>query len=229
MNIRRQTGLSLVELMIALVVGLLLLGGVIEIFVANKQTYRVADASARIQENARFATEILGRYLRIAGYRSDPTVDFATAFAPVTYAGYGFTTGQVITGSDDEIVIRYQGDGVMRDCESNTIIPLTTPTSTRFFTDTSGSLQCATDLGPGIGQPLLSDVQQMTIRYGVDTDGDGTANRYDHAAGVTDWNQVVAVRLTLTLQSAEDNTSVTAGNRLQRTYTTTIALRNRLP
>ncbi len=225
MNIRRQTGLSLVELMIALVVGLLLLGGVIEIFVANKQTYRMAGASARIQENARFATEILGRYLRIAGYRSDPTVDFATAFAPVTYAGYSLSGGQIIAGGEHEVVIRYQGDGTMKDCAGGNI-PLGNAVVTRFYLD-SGDLKCSTDSGTQ-PQPLISDVQQMTIRYGVDTDGDDTANRYDRAAGVTDWNQVVAVRVTLTLESAEDNTSVTGG-RIQRDYTTTIALRNLLP
>lgn len=225
MNTRqRQTGLSLVELMVALVVGLLLLGGVIEIFVANKQTYRVADASARIQENARFATEILGRYLRIAGYRSDPTVDFATAFASVTYAGYSLGAGQVIAGGENEVVIRYQGDGAMKDCAGGDI-SLGNVVSTRFYLN-SGDLECSTASGT---QPLISDIQQMTIRYGVDTDGDGTANRYDHAAGVTDWSQVVSVRMTLTLQSAEANTSTTMGSRLQRGYTTTIGLRNRLP
>jgi len=40
---------------------------------------------------------------------------------------------------------------------------------------------------------------------------------------------VVSVRMTLTLQSAEANTSTTMGSRLQRGYTTTIGLRNRLP
>ncbi len=224
----RQRGFGLIEIMISLVVGLILTAGVIQIFTANKQTYRMLDAEGGIQENARFAEEILGRYLRIAGYRSDPTIDFATAFASVTYAGYGFATGQVIAGSDDEIVIRYQGDGVMRDCEDNTFISATTPVSTRFFVNAS-TLECATDLDPAGSQPLLSDVQQITIRYGIDTDGDGTANRYDRAAGVTDWSQVVSVRMILALQSAEANTSTTMGSRLQRGYTTTIGLRNRLP
>jgi len=236
MNIRRQTGLSLVELMVALVVGLLLLGGVIEIFVANKQTYRVAEASARIQENARFAAEILGRYLRIAGYRADPTVDFATAFAPVTYAGYSLSGGQIIAGGEHEVVIRYQGDGTMKDCAGGNI-PLGNSVVTRFYLDSS-DLKCSTDSGT---QPLVSNIQQMTIRYGVDTNDDGIVNCYDSAthlnsgsptacgsATADPWDQVIGVRITLTLESAEDNTSVTTG-KLQRTYTTTFALRNRLP
>ncbi len=64
-----QQGISLVEIMVALVVGLLLIGGMVQIYLANKQTYRVADASARIQENARFAIELLARDIRMAGYQ----------------------------------------------------------------------------------------------------------------------------------------------------------------
>lgn len=65
---KKQKGLTLVELMIAVVLGLILVAGVIQIFVANKQTYRVTDAQSRLQENARFALEVLTRDIRSAGY-----------------------------------------------------------------------------------------------------------------------------------------------------------------
>lgn len=65
----RQQGISLVEIMISLVTGLILIAGVIQIFSANKQTYRLADASARNQENARFAMGLLERDIRVAGYQ----------------------------------------------------------------------------------------------------------------------------------------------------------------
>ncbi|HHB11822.1 MAG TPA: prepilin-type cleavage/methylation domain-containing protein [Chromatiales bacterium] len=63
-----QRGISLVELMVAMVLGLVVVGGVVQIYVSNKQTYRVNAAVARIQENARFALDLLGRDLRAAGY-----------------------------------------------------------------------------------------------------------------------------------------------------------------
>ncbi len=63
-----QRGLTLVELMVAIVMGLVLLAGVATVFVANKQTYRVQDALARVQENARFAMTFLSRDIRSAGY-----------------------------------------------------------------------------------------------------------------------------------------------------------------
>ncbi len=62
-----QRGLTLVELMVALVMGLVLLGGVVTVFVANKETYRVQDALARIQENGRFSLSLLTRELRTSG------------------------------------------------------------------------------------------------------------------------------------------------------------------
>lgn len=54
--------------MVAMTIGLVLLGGVITILVSSQQTYRVNDALARIQENARFAFQLLSRDIRMAGY-----------------------------------------------------------------------------------------------------------------------------------------------------------------
>lgn len=64
---RRSRGLSLVELMVALVVGLLLMAGAISIFLSNKRTYEITDDLSRLQENARFALETMLRDLRMAG------------------------------------------------------------------------------------------------------------------------------------------------------------------
>ncbi len=64
----RQRGISLVEIMVSLVAGLILTAGVYEIYISNKQTYRVNEAMAAIQENARFALELMSRDIRMAGY-----------------------------------------------------------------------------------------------------------------------------------------------------------------
>lgn len=63
----RQAGLSLVELMVALVLGLILSAGIIQLFVGSKQTYRFEEALSRLQENGRFAIETLNRDVRMAG------------------------------------------------------------------------------------------------------------------------------------------------------------------
>ncbi|MFA1726944.1 PilW family protein [Xanthomonas nasturtii] len=64
----RTRGISLIELMIALVIGLVLLLGVIQVFAASKAAYRLSEGLARTQENARFAMDYLQRDLRMAGH-----------------------------------------------------------------------------------------------------------------------------------------------------------------
>ena len=63
----RQSGLSLVEMMIGLVLGLVLMGGVLNIFLSNRQAFRVTENLARLQENGRSAYEMLMRDIREAG------------------------------------------------------------------------------------------------------------------------------------------------------------------
>lgn len=64
----REQGVSIVEVMMAMVAGLMLMAGVGQVFTSSKQTYRIQDARARLQENARFAMDIMIRSLRDAGY-----------------------------------------------------------------------------------------------------------------------------------------------------------------
>lgn len=68
MTRRTQQGLSLVELMVAMVISLVLLAGVVQIYIANSQTNRIQEANARVQENGRFAVQFLSRDVRGAGY-----------------------------------------------------------------------------------------------------------------------------------------------------------------
>jgi type IV pilus assembly protein PilW len=52
---------------------------------------------------------------------------------------------------------------------------------------------------------LLPDVENMQIVYGVDTDADRDADVYQTASAVTDWRNVLSVRIALLLASVEDN------------------------
>ncbi|PPD30706.1 MAG: pilus assembly protein PilW [Methylomonas sp.] len=62
----RKRGFSLVELMIAMVLGLFLIGGVVSVFLSNRQVYRQNENLARMQENARYAFEVVARDVREA-------------------------------------------------------------------------------------------------------------------------------------------------------------------
>ena len=64
-----QVGLSLIEIMIALLIGAFLLGGVLQIFIGSKQTYRMQENLSRLQENGRFAMGFLATDISMSGYR----------------------------------------------------------------------------------------------------------------------------------------------------------------
>lgn len=64
----RQTGLSIVELMVGMVLGLLLTAGAIQLFISTKATYRLESALSRLQETGRFAVDFMADQIRMAGY-----------------------------------------------------------------------------------------------------------------------------------------------------------------
>jgi len=63
-----QLGLTLIELMVSLVLGLVIVGGVLNIFVSTNQTAKVNDNLMRVQENARTAFDLMARDIREAGF-----------------------------------------------------------------------------------------------------------------------------------------------------------------
>lgn len=64
---KRMRGLSLVELMVALLISSLILIGLIQIFINSRTTYHIDEGLARLQENGRFAMDFLARDIRMAG------------------------------------------------------------------------------------------------------------------------------------------------------------------
>ena len=62
----RMRGISLIELMIALVLGLLVVGAAIGIFITNRQTYTATESLGRVQENVRTSFELMARDVREA-------------------------------------------------------------------------------------------------------------------------------------------------------------------
>lgn len=65
----RQKGLTLIELMISLALGLALTAGAISVFQQNKQTFYLQESVARLQETGRYAMNIMARDIRNTGYR----------------------------------------------------------------------------------------------------------------------------------------------------------------
>ena len=68
-SLHKDRGLSLVELMVALAVGLFLMAGVLQIYLGSRQSFRVQESLSRLQENGTFALMFLEQDLRMADYR----------------------------------------------------------------------------------------------------------------------------------------------------------------
>ena len=103
----------------------------------------------------------------------------------------------------------------------------------------------------GIEQELIEGVENLQVRYGVDTAAttpDGVIDEYRTAQGVNDWSRVVAVRMGLLMRAqdpVEGDTAVAASAPVngvdvtfpsvagarrydRRVFTTTVAIRNRI-
>lgn len=66
-NQYKQSGISMVEVLVALIISLFLLGGIVQVYVGNKTTFAFTSALAEIQENGRFAVDMMSQDLRMAG------------------------------------------------------------------------------------------------------------------------------------------------------------------
>ena len=260
--LRPQRGLTLVELMIALGLALLLIAAVGAVFLGNNQTYRAAQDDARIQEVGRYALDLIGRSLRQAGYTfiaSAPSAQMRSfAGTPV----FGFDTKCPSAAPvTDMLTVQYEGIGGEVDCQGVDTVAGKFVQHTFFIQD--GALRCYAQQqttaptlptacpGSGVGAPLLDNVEDLQILYGIDTGGNQSADLYTATPG--NWNQVVSARVCLLIRSEAQGsapagqtyfncagalgtaasdaarfTTVTTDTRLRRAFVATITLRNRI-
>ncbi len=66
--LRTSQGFSLVEMMVAMTIGLVLVGAGIAVYANSRAAYTINESIARLQENARYALDEITRDLRLAGY-----------------------------------------------------------------------------------------------------------------------------------------------------------------
>lgn len=96
-----EAGITLVEMLVAMVVGLILAGGIYQIFVGSSESYRMNTQLARIQENGRFAMQILRQEIRGAGYlgcAQDAGQFFSTLNSGTTVQDFIYSYGNAIQG-----------------------------------------------------------------------------------------------------------------------------------
>lgn len=165
-------GLSLVELMVAMLIGLVVVASASAIFISNRQTYRATESMGRVQESGRISFELMARDVReaagnpcgkdlpIANVLNNPTTNWWSNWGtgivgydgPQAAAGLatGTALGQRIAGTDAiELKSADQGSAV-------TVVSHNAP-SARFDLNTSNHTFNDRDI------VMVCDFRQATI------------------------------------------------------------------
>ena len=220
-----QTGMTLIEIMIALLIGAFLLGGVLQIFSGSQQTYRMQENLSRLQENGRFALDFLAHDIRMAGYwgclsPNSPNIDIAGADNNVGVANIDDGTDSItLKGIFDPTLTPTGACDSPANCGPGGPLTCLAPPS-------CGLVNCYTDLSSTIvykinnavlqqdtnnqHNGMVEGIENMQILYGVDTDdpGDHVPNYYVPANpgwAATDWAKVVSIRISLLAVTLDDN------------------------
>lgn len=100
-NYYGQRGLSLVELMVALALGLFLISGVVHLFAGSKSTNNMLLGLSQIQENGRISIERLKMNLRMAGHMGCSNLGVTVPNPVVPAAAFRFDLNSVVQGTND--------------------------------------------------------------------------------------------------------------------------------
>ena len=247
--------MTIVELMVAVTIGLLLTVVIAQLFLGSRQTFATTDDVSRMQENIRFTQQMLIRIIHLASYKSSPNAltvgrdGKPGVFDPPNVALFAVDGGGT---TSDSLTIRYQGSGDGLGIADGTVVDCV---GTKV--DAGGFAINTFSIAPGAnggllcnGVEVVPNVVNMQVLFGEDTDSpaDFNANRYVPLAGVANMTNVVSVRIGLlfktptatskaitdarTYDMLDDATVVLgpfADRSIYRVVTTTINFRNRTP
>jgi type IV pilus assembly protein PilW len=224
----QQRGRTLIELLVAITIGLMLTVGILSIFGANRQTYRASSDLQRMQAAGQLALDRLAYQVRMAGY-GQLVGDFVTVSSPTTFtgnavwacsSGFNDPVQASVTpacnggaGAPDALQIRYQvedvavlGKGDYRDCLGFAVPPDAGGVRTaqnRFYIATSNGVPTLMCAGNGLAPaPLIPNVEDLQIKLRVG-DPFTRAERVSDPDLFTDWGRVIGVELCVQVRSEE--------------------------
>lgn len=178
---KQLNGFTLVELLISIALGAAILLATTQLFVEGRDSFQYQSQWRELHERGRHLMQFLTTELQRSGYPKE-----------------GFS-GTALNGSDgdgvnshDTLTIGYQ-DG--EDCTGSS------SDSTQYYMD-ENDLRCDGDSASP--QTLTSHIDGLQFRYGIDSDADGSLDRYLTASSITDWSQVKAVTVALLLRSEHE-------------------------
>lgn len=239
-----QKGLTLIELMVALVLGLVFSAAAFQLLIANQRTFDLQQTIASMQEDGQMALRYIAADIRNAGRGN-----ILQGYIPPVILDAALSNGNGHThngATHDELVVNYFGTSDCQGTTSATEVDIIN----RYYV-AGGALLCSGNLTGGTVE-LLNDVESFQVQYGLDTAADGVlgVTRYvdasptmldDSTPGADDGPVLVAIRLGILLSSPElnqvPNTSSThhvlgqqinsaADRRIRRVFSTTVHIRN---
>lgn len=185
---------TLVEMMVAMLIGLIIIAGIVMLFVSSKQTYRLNTAMTHVHDNGRFAMGYLVSDLRKAGWvdSDDVTVDGHSLAAPFDQLkdNVAVTGGQ----ASDALTVRYYGEeNCIGDKPSDGIVQ----NEYQLVATADGlpELKCN-------GASLIKNVESFQIRYGVLT---ANGLQYVTSGSVTDISLLQTLQIAFSVASDEKN------------------------
>ena len=213
-----QRGYTLIELSVAILIALFLLGALFAIVQSTQRTSINQNGLAQLQDNERLAITMMTDVIQDAGYYPNPTVNTASLALPA--GGVFATAGQGLYGvsnasaQGDSITVRYLTSGSATD---NGAVNCTGGTNTsgaalvytnEFSVDASGDLLCSVNgaapvvlIPGGTSGTQTQGLQSLQIYYGVNTDPTNIgADSYLKASEMSsaDWLEVRSVQIILT-------------------------------
>ncbi len=196
---RTQGGFTLVELMIAGLLGIILTAGVIQLFIGSNRNYSLQDELANVQEDGRFALIFLENEIQRGGWIDDfnrevpPAIDLNNSS----------------DGVSDRIAVSYALPPDSRDCNGS-VVADGLIVNQFFVGGASGEELMCLGNGGGSAQPLIDGVKNFQVLYGVETNGicpDGAVNQYmthDQINAAGGSIVIVSARVALLLASEDD-------------------------
>ncbi|WP_027707097.1 PilW family protein [Zooshikella ganghwensis] len=224
-KIHKQLGVTLIELMIALTLGLLLSGAAVMIYLANKNTYSNVSDNSRMQENARYAMSFLTKAVWKSGWKVEPTHAADNPFRKggeinsldkVSWDRYALL--KVVNNSkkhkklgnkpnSDLLIIRFQGSGnpadqTMTDCRGTARSDNDVVTEL-YYVNEKNELICVivSDGANPKKIPLIKGVENLQILIGEDDKNRGYAEKYVNASAVNKWSNIASVQIGILVTS----------------------------
>lgn len=113
---RASRGFTLIELMVAMLLGLIVIGGVISVFIAGQQTYRANEALSDVESGSRTSFEMMARDLRDVGFTgcdnsSGRVANVINGNATLWYANWAMPLQGYDDASTDPVLSALTGAG----------------------------------------------------------------------------------------------------------------------